>query len=67
MQDKTFVISEEEYYKIFSIQFKTPENAKSAWEMIDKPLEYPCVVVKACAKYIYVYNSDLNPLSEPGY
>ena len=62
MEDKTFVISEEQYCEIFAEQFKTIENAKSAWDMIDKPTSYPCVVVKSCAKYIYVYDTDLNPL-----
>ena len=67
MKDNTLVTSEEQYFKLFSDQFKTYENAKSAWEMIDKPYEYPCIVVKACAKYIYVYHNDLHPFEEPGY
>ena len=67
MEDKTFVTTEEQYCEIFAEQFKTIENAKSAWDMIDKPKSYPCVVVKSCAKYIYVYDTDLNPFREPGY
>lgn len=67
MKDKTYITSEEQFFEEFSKQFKTIENAKVIWDMTDKPKSYPCVVVKTCAKYIYVYDSDLNPFAEPGY
>lgn len=66
MQEKTYIESEEKFYSIFAMQFETAENAIDAWGIISKPTEYPCVVIKTCGKYIYVYKSDVNPIdSEP--
>lgn len=60
MQEKTYIESDEKFYNIFAMQFETAENAVDAWGIISKPTEYPCVVIKTCGKYIYVYKSDVN-------
>lgn len=60
METKTLLISEEQYLKIFSAQFNKKDDAILAWKIIDKPEVYPCVVIKSCGKYTYVYLSDFN-------
>lgn len=67
MEDKTFVESEKDFYNIFLTQFEHTDQAELAWNIIAKPKSYPCVVVKACGKYIYVYYNDIRPYEEPGY
>jgi hypothetical protein len=58
MKIKTLIESEEQYYKLFFTQFNVQEHAQLAWTIIDKPESYPCVVIKSCGKYIYVYPED---------
>jgi len=58
MKIKTLIQSEEQYYKLFFTQFNVQEHAQLAWTIIDKPESYPCVVIKSCGKYIYVYPED---------
>lgn len=58
MKTKTFCNSEKDFYKSFIKQFDGHEKALSAWDMIDKPSHYPCVVVRSCGKYFFVYEED---------
>lgn len=58
MEIKTLFHSEKEFYKSFVKQFNDTENAEFAWKIVDKPKDYPCVVVKSCGKYIHVYPND---------
>lgn len=67
MEEKTFVMNQKEFYGLFAGQFNIQKQAEMAWEMLSKPKEYPCVVVKSCGKYIYVYLSDLNPFQNAAY
>lgn len=60
MQDKNFFESEEQYKEVFFTQFTNKENAVFAWETIDKPTHYPCVVVKSCGRYFCVYLEDFS-------
>lgn len=58
MELKTLIESEKQYYKLFFKQFDNQDHANLAWTIIDKPESYPCVVIKSCGKYIYVYPQD---------
>ncbi len=67
MEEKTFVMNAKEFNQLFSAQFNDSNQASMAWEILSKPVEYPCVVVKSCGKYIYVYLSDLNLFKDQSY
>ena len=67
MEEKTYLDSEETFYKLFVKQFSVPQQAEASWKSIGKPIEYPCVVVRACAKYIYVYHNDIHPFNRLTY
>lgn len=58
MEEKTFVASEEDFYKKFSLSFNDIAMTNMAWEIIQKPIYYPCIVIKTCGKYIYIYQND---------
>jgi len=58
MENKIFAKTEEEYEKLFYTQFSDEKKAKQNWENTNKPLSYPCVVIKGCGKYTYVYLND---------
>jgi len=58
MNLKTLVESEEKYYNLFFKQFNFKEDAEYSWSIIEKPTSYPCIVIKSCGRYIYVYPND---------
>lgn len=58
MENKVFAKTEEEYKKLFYTQFSDEKKAQEIWDMTLKPIAYPCVVIKGCGKYTYVYLND---------
>ena len=60
MLEKTFVESEEQFQELFTTQFNVKENAIFAWNIVDKPTHYPCVIIKSCGKYFFVYLEDFS-------
>lgn len=64
MEIKTLLISEEQYGRLFFTQFNNQEHASFAWGILDKPISYPCVVIKSCGKYTYVYPSDFENIGK---
>jgi hypothetical protein len=58
MEIKTLFHSNKEFYKAFFSQFNDAENAKFAWEIVSKPESFPCIVVKSCGNYFFVYPKD---------
>jgi hypothetical protein len=58
MDLKTLIESEEQYKNMFFNQFNIKNDASLAWDIIDKPETYPCIVIKSCGRYTYVYLSD---------
>lgn len=58
MDLKTLLKSEEQYKDLFFKQFNIQDHASLAWGIVDKPESYPCVVIKSCGRYTYVYPND---------
>ena len=61
MNEKTFLTNQSEFYNLFTAQFETAQQRENAWQIVNKPKEYPCVAVKSCGKYIFVYLTDMDP------
>jgi len=58
MENKVFVQTEEEYKQLFYTQFSDDKKAEESWINISRPVSYPCVVIKGCGRYTYVYLND---------
>jgi len=58
MKSKTFCSSEKDFFQAFIKQFDDKEKSELAWDIVDKPDYYPCIVVKSCGKYFFVYKED---------
>lgn len=57
-EQKNFVLSEQEFKDKLIATFGNKESGEAVWNRLAKPEIYPCVVVKNCGGYIYVYLSD---------
>jgi len=60
MKEKSFFNSEKEFYNSFIKQFIYPEMADSSCDIIDKPTHYPCIVIRSCGKYFFIYLEDFS-------
>ena len=58
MNEKTLANSLDEFYKLFILQFDDIKLAELSWNIIDKPVEFPVVIIRSCGKYMYVYQND---------
>lgn len=58
MNEKTLINSLDDFYKAFCLQFSDVKLAELSWSIIEKPSEFPVVVVRSCGKYMYVYQGD---------